>query len=246
MHRYTKALLITSLVTGSMSVFAHAGFKPKDVNDNYDGRTYLGGQTAYLSMAVPHGCKGENGERYTTNHIGMVFPSMVALPAEQATTSDRDDNQYGANAMMGIKAAIDSNWETVRGLRGEVGEFYSHGTKTEDVHAIHWLGGEIPDDMYAELKFRATLPKLMGCVTKLRVYTPAIQYCEGNHYTVWNSEATTAFPEEKVSTGYTPYFDVARDLTANPLDESCGEGEELTVAPPADKIDWYLSPRKDY
>ncbi|MCV6638971.1 hypothetical protein [Candidatus Albibeggiatoa sp. nov. NOAA] len=245
MQMYHKALVAAGLLSCSLTVFGHAGYKPKDINDNYDGRRYAEGSTAYLSITVPHGCKGANGERYTTNHVGVVLPSMVALPAEQAITKDRNGNQYGANAIMGIKVAIDNNWAVVRGLRGDVSEFYSHGIRTNDIYAIHWLGGELPDNMYAELKFRATLPTLTGCVTKMRVYTPAIQYC-GERQMVWNAEATAEFPEESISSGYTPYFDVMRNVDNNPLDDSCIEEIELEVTPPADQIDWYLSPREIY
>ncbi|RKZ71051.1 MAG: hypothetical protein DRR19_32880 [Candidatus Parabeggiatoa sp. nov. 1] len=246
MKHNAKAILAASLLVCSTQVFAHTSYQPKDVNDSYDGRTYLAGKTAYLSLTVPHGCKGENDERYTTHHVGVVLPTMVSLPAEQAYTKDREGNLYGANAMMTIKVAIDNNWKVVRSLRGEVGEYYSHGAKTDDVKAIHWLKGELPDDMYAELKFRATLPTLTGCVTKMRVYTPAIQYCAGEHYMVWYPKATPKFPEETISEGYAPYFDVIRDLEANPLDQACGEGEALEISPPVDMVDWYLSPREKY
>jgi len=242
----TKALMMGSLLIFSTQVLGHAGYQPKDVMDAYDGRAYKENSTAYLSLTVPHGCRDEAENTYPTRHIGLLLPTMVSLSTEQGYTEDRDGKHYGANAMMGIRTAIDSNWGVIRQLNGEVSEYYSHGAKTTDVKAIHWLNGYLPYEMYAALKFRATFPKLSGCLTKMRVYTPVIQYCDNEQYLVWNKAPTTAFPEEKVSLGYTPYFDVVREIANNPLAETCEKEETWEAYPADDAIDWYLSPRETY
>lgn len=235
-----KTLFIPTMLVGLASAataFGHATFKPKDNDPAFAERTYKEGTTAYLSLMPTHGCSDADGNRYATKHIFTVLPNAVDLGGR--TYSEGEDQRYAGNALMGIKPELDARFEIER-ISGAVPTYYSHGANSSDVRSLRWRDGYLPDDMYAELKFRATLPLLDGCVERLRVYVPTVQYCEGGHVLAWMREATPAFPEDVITPDYAPYFDVLRDLDTHPLPESCSEPLRIEAYPSAQDIDAYL------
>ncbi|MDH5302357.1 MAG: YcnI family protein, partial [Gammaproteobacteria bacterium] len=140
-----------------------------------------------------------------------------------------------------IKPRVNGDWGAIRTIPGNVPTFYSHGEKSGDVRAIQWLDGFVPDSMYENLELKASLPKLEGCVGKLRVYTPVVQFCDSGLMNAWIKEPTNQFSADVISAGYAPYFDVVRNNTKNPLPESCGGvAETVEVYPSAEDIDSYL------
>jgi len=245
MKLFKKSFNVLVIMCVSSTVMGHANYMPKDTLDQYPDREYQENSSVYLNMIISHGCRDNDGNTYATKYVGVVFPNKIDLQS-QVYTEDSDGKRYGGNAIMGIKAAIDNNWRTIRHLTDSVSSYYNHGEKTEDVRSIHWLNGNVPDDMYAELKFRVKFPKLDKCVSRLKIYTPTIQYCEGDHILVWTRKATTLFSEEVISPNYAPYFEVVRNVVTNPLPDSCSTGETLEVEPTAQEIDWYFSPRDKY
>jgi len=245
MKFFNKSFSVLAITCLSSNVMGHANYMSKDNLDQYSDREYQENSSSYLNLVISHGCKDDAGNTYSTKYVGVVFPNKMDLQ-DQVYTEDKDGKRYGGNAVMGIKASIDNNWQTIRQIYSSVSSYYNHGEKTEDVIAIHWLDGNVPYDMYAELKFRIKFPKLDKCLSRLKVYTPTIQYCEGNQVMVWAKKATTLFSEEVISPNYAPYFEVVRDLVTNPLPDSCTAEETLEVEPTAQEIDWYFSPRDKY
>jgi len=218
--------------------FAHAGFARKDNLDEYSGRDYEEGTTGYFKLVVPHGCSNEDGSRtFETRHVVMAMPNGVDLSGI-AYTEDRDGEAYGANAVMGVKPAADGDWRKIKNPKSAVPGYYSHGLKTEDVRSLRWIGGNIPNDFYKALEFRAKLPLLDACITELKVYFPTVQYCKSKTIKAWIREPVAGLPESVVSTGYAPSITVRRNLTSNPLPEACSdEGEMAEAYPDAEDIE---------
>lgn len=240
MGKYTSTagLSLLGCLAMAATAFGHANFKPKDVDPLYANRTYKEGTTAYVSLVASHGCRDEEGVAHATRDVYAVFPNAVDLSG--VGYSQGSGSRYAGNALMAIKPEQDSRFRRIERVRGPVPEFYSHGPKSQDVRALHWRRGYLPDDVYAELKFRAALPRLEGCVDRLRVYIPAVQYCTGGLVNAWIREATDAFGTEMISAGYAPYIDVLRDYDNNPLPEACDGGEQAEAYPSSADIDRYL------
>lgn len=225
----------------SSQAFGHASFVRKDNLDEYTGRSYKEGSSANIAIALGHGCHNEDRSKwYATTTATILFPNGVDI-SEYAYTKSHGAQpvEYGGNAIMGIKARVTAKFKKVTQMRASVPNYYNHGERSDDVRSIHWINGYVKNEMFDNLEFRATFPKLKGCVKKLRVYTPVVQYCENGDMLAWMKNPTTNFPEAVISPGYAPYFDVVRDMSANPLDASCGEGEEKELYPSEQAIDLY-------
>lgn len=237
-------LIVLSGVLGtSITVFGHANVIPKDNNDSYSNRQYEEATTAYIELNIAHACKvGPDGvERRNTKHFAVVFPNNIDLSGI-AATFDNYGNQYSGNALMTIKPSIDSDWKKIRIQRNPVPEYYSHGTNSNDVRGIQWQHGNVPDSMYDNLGFRASLPKLQGCVKKLQVYLPSVQYCANDTMQAWIKYPTDGFPDSAIS-HYSPYFDIIRNEVKNPMPAECGDGINEVIYPDADDVDKYLKLR---
>lgn len=236
-----KPILVISLfgaVVASGDLMAHANFIPKDNLDVYTGRSYQEGTAAYVQLNLAHGC----GD-YATRDVVATMPTSVDLSGI-AYTTDQEGNRYGGNALMGIKPSVDGDWRKIDVSTGEVSSYYNHGVKHEDVWYISWRRGKVPNSMYENLEFKADLPKLEGCVAKLRVYIPIVQYCEKGYVEAWVREPTPSLPEAVISPGYAPYIEVLRDLEANPLAADCNGGVDAEAYPSTDDIEAGLLQRR--
>ncbi len=237
--------ILLSACIFSGQVLAHASVLAKDVNDQYDGRNYREGSSAMLNLHLAHGCSDANtGETFATRHAVTILPNNQDLSGI-AYTENHDGERFHGNALMGVKAAVDNNWKKIKQLKGSVPEFENHGAKNSDVRAIHWLGGRVPNDMYANLQFKANLPMLDGCVSQLRVYLPTIQYCEKGRVKAWFREATPSMPAEVISPGYAPSLTIVRDEDRNPLPNHCaGVGVSEEVYPSPEDLEKHLLKRR--
>ncbi len=236
LDRKLNTLFLLTICVFSSNAVAHANVKPKDVTDNYSGRQYKENSSAYIDLVLSHGCDGE-----ATVHAAVLIPNSNDL---SGLTSSGTGGSHAGNALMGVKARTNGNWKKIRYKKGQVPTFYNHGEKQEDARAIHWKHGYVPDNMFETLTFRANTPRLEGCVAKLIVNLPTVQYCTKRKVKAWIKELTSTFSEQVISAGYSPYIEVVRDLENNPLAEECSNGEAVEVYPSSDEIDRYLGVRK--
>lgn len=244
MYKNHTLLFVSMMLFGLSSignVKAHVNVVPKSNADRFDGRVYQEGTVAYFDLSIPHGCKSASpsGATQPTTHVAVLFPNQQDLSAV-AYTQDKEGTEYAGNAMMSIKPATDSQWRKIRRLREAVSPYYDHGVKSDDIRAIQWRGGYVPTDSYATLSFRAKLPLLKSCVSQLKVYLPAVQYCMNNTYKAWIREPTQMFSADTISSNYAPYILVQRDLEQNPLPADCRETVQSNAYPSAHDIDRYL------
>ncbi len=225
-----------SILSGVLAMpglcLAHASFVPKDNFDSYSARDYEEGKTAYLKMNIPHGCSSADGSRsFATRNVVMTMPNGVDLSG-LAYTQSRDGEIYNANAVMGVKPAADGDWRKIKNPKGLVGDYYSHGLRSEDVRSLQWLRGKIPTDFYKVLEFRAGLPILDACISRLNIYFPTVQYCDRHTVKAWMRTPVGNLPADVVSTGYAPKITVVRNEAKNPLPAECPpEGETAEAYP---------------
>lgn len=219
----SQSIYFLSICLLSSNALSHANIQPKDNQDLYSERSYKEGSTAYFNLVLSHGCDGE-----ATTDVTMLIPNATDLTGY---TSSGPAGEYSGNALMSVKANVNANWKQIKYRKGEVPSYYSHGAKQEDVRAIVWRKGYVPDDMIETLSIRAATPKLEGCVSRLRVRLPAVQYCGRSKAKAWIKEPTARFSEDQISAGYAPYIDVIRDQDVNPLPADCEQNMEVEAYP---------------
>ncbi len=261
--KFTKTINLLTLALGllvSGELLAHVNFVPSTLKGE---RMYYENTSAFLRLNTSHGCGHGPDPRTPLEAITLVFPngtdSIITEGAslgdiadgngktvsinDIAFTTERDGTLHGANAIMTGRVNQDPSFEMISIPTGPVPEYYSHGSRTEANRAVQWEGANISDRLYKTVEVRANFPKLKGCVTKLRVYMPAISYCSKGTSDGWYREPTPSVPAEGTSVGYSPYVDVMRDLESNPLDESCnGESTEAEAYPSENDLESYLLP----
>lgn len=246
-------LLLLTCAVAATGVQAHVNVATENAFAlGNEPREYLEGKTVFLSINLPHSCSNsETGERFATTDVAVLLPNGRGLSRDTAVTADRQGNLYGANALMGSKARVSTAWRKVLVGKGEVEPFYSHGLKNIDARAIYWLKGYVDNDHYDDLEIRTKFPRLAGCTERLKIYVPAVQYCEKGYRIAWigTSESTVFQPDSKtrVEGHYAPYFYVVRDTVNNPMPKECGEGQTVEIRPSVEEIDTYLPlPRMTY
>ena len=178
----------------STVLFAHSSITAKDTLDQYAGRSYKEGTSAFFSVSMPHGCADANhGAAKATTDVALVFPNSNDLQGS-AYTKDSSGNKVAGNALMSIKPQLNANWKVIERIRGNVPAYFNHGLVTTDVRGIQYRSGYLPDDMIEQLTFNASLPILDGCVETLKVYIGIAQYCEHGGKQIWIKAATAALP----------------------------------------------------
>ena len=261
--KFKKTIKLYSLTIGllvSGDILAHVNFVPSTLKGE---RIYYENTSAYLRVNTSHGCGHGADPRTALEAITLVFPnasdslinvgkSLQAIGEGEfnsktitdiAYTFEGDGTEHGANAIMTGRVNQDPSFEMISIPTGPVPEYYSHGSRTEANRAIQWEGSNISDRLYKSVEFKADFPKLKGCVTKLRVYMPAISYCAKGTSDGWYREPTPSVAAEHTSVGYSPYVDVLRDLESNPLAEACGGNSlEAEAYPSVTDLESYLLP----
>jgi len=136
-HLFTLAALALGLAASQAS--AHASFAESEV---------VQGQTARLTLRVPHGCAGE-----ATLRLRISIPDGLAA----------------------VQPMVHAGW-TLDTVTGPLAQPYTaHGrTVTEGVREIIWTG-ELPAAFYDEFVFRATVTDMLPVGEMF--YIPAIQEC---------------------------------------------------------------------
>ena len=143
------------MISASWTAFGHANVVPQNNSDDFSGRQFEEGTTAYIKLNLAHACKvGPGGvDRRDTNHFAVVFPNNLDLTGI-AATFDKHGGQYAGNALMTIKTSVDSDWKKTLRQRGPVPIYYSHGANSEDTRGVQWQHGNVPDDMYDNVEIR--------------------------------------------------------------------------------------------
>jgi hypothetical protein len=263
---FTRKSLISLAIVASAVVsgdaLAHANMAAKDWYVTKDGRSYIEGSSAELSLNLSHSCpvpsgvtpaalgwgtviasvvfpNGENPEVYDLSLDPMTLAALSKQPSSMSLanilyTTDGKGGMFAGNALMSTKPERDGDWLQILPKNGPVPAFKS-ATNTQDVRSIHWHGGKVPNELYEDLQFRTSFPKFKAesCVTKVRAYLPAVQYCSENlNFTAMPEVKITAddpwlwapIPgvfDKVAAAGYAPYIDIDRNLIDNPLPKSC-------------------------
>ncbi len=209
------------------------------------------------SVITKYSAMTASGEPDTTSEM-TTLPSLDGVLATYNKYAP-PGALYGANGVMSIKPIPNANWESIVINKDSVPAYYNHGVNENDVRSIYWVnhkspqtsqyGGGFSNDYAQNVEFVTTLGQLQGCTAKVRVYTASMDACANGNAYAWTSNYTPMMSEELVnnsnghfgvSINYAAYFDIVRDTNKNPMDESCGAGEMVTVEPSAADIDMYL------
>lgn len=237
------------LAISSSAVMAHLNIAQEDAVAVGDGsREYKEGGSAFLDVNISHDCTNtDKTKHFATTGVVLLMPNGQSVP--WTYTADHSGNEYGANAVMGIKQRASAIFKKTKVVRGPVDAFYSHGEKTEDVRVLKWLRGKIDNDHYENLEFKTGFPKIdpTSCVTKIKMYFPTVQYCKNGYKTAWIKTADSVFgvgdDKTRVTDTYAAYATVVR---TSELPESCGEGEPIEVMPSVEDINMYLGKKSKH
>lgn len=235
----TVKLSVAAILSLSSSVaMSHLNVAVEDgiaIGDN--AREYKEGSGAFLDINISHDCSNADGDHFSTIGVAVLMPNGASIPGTY-TSADA-----GANAVMGIKQRVNANFKKNIVVKGEVDAFYNHGVRTEDVRAMKWLRGNVDNDHYDNLEFKANFPKIDpgSCIAKIRMYFPSVQYCKNGYKSAWIGTGTSKFGmgDEKthVYDTYSAYVDVVR---TSDLPTGCGAGEVVNVMPSDEEINQYL------
>lgn len=229
----------------SGSLFAHVNVaSDSSLTVGEESREYVEGSRAYINLNLPEDCATEDrSQRFAITSAVVIFPNGEALTEDFYTTGHGSEEHFSATATMGVKARASSNWVQVGAESGAVPPYGSRA-KTVDNRALKWLGGNLKTtSVYDNAEFVLKLPKIeaSSCVAKVRVEIPSITYCEDGNMRAWIGTPNSKFkdaPKIVVEEEYEPYFYIVR-AEDNPLGDSCGEGEEMTVRPSDADINQY-------
>lgn len=202
------------------------------------------GQSSYNGFVITHGCGF--GDKPTLGVIAqsVVFPNgslAIITRADTEAAIPLGDVLVGGQHSAGLinPGAIQSNdvFSSIVELTDE----------TEVVRGIHYGDGFMDPTLTAVLPFRLSgvtfVPE--SCAHTVRVRIAIANWCHhraGNRRAdVWMGHTTPVFNDaDVVSIDFWPTMTINRDLAANPLPESCGEGYEVIVEPSDGAIDTYL------
>lgn len=238
------------MIAYSGQVASHANFVPPGVDG---ARVYPEGTRQFLRLNLAHDC-GHGAVHDPTLATVVILPNGIETHttidgAKEDLTDYLETSNQTAPAIFGIKPSADSDWNGIVISHNETLPYYNHGVNTQDVAYIQWIGGYVPNEAVENLEFVATFPAFTtqlqntepNCVTTLRVYMPAIQYCTNGAINGWLldppvgklADALASNQKGLVSNSgtYAPFVDVQRDLAKKPLDGSCGAGKTLVVYP---------------
>jgi len=249
----TKQLINLSavciLAASSGMAMAHLNIAQEDAVVVGDGsREYKEGGSAFLDVNISHDCtNADKTKRFPTTGVALLMPNGQSVPGTY--TADRSGNEYGANAVMGIKQRASAIFKKTKVIKGPVDAFYSHGEKTEDVRVLKWMHGKIDNDHYENLEFKTGFPKIdpASCVAKIKMYFPTVQYCKNGYKTAWIKTADSVFgmgdAKTRVTDTYAAYATIVR---TSDLPENCGDGETVEVMPTVEDINMYLGKKSKH
>lgn len=236
----TVALLVASAAALATSgAFAHVTYFQKDAYTTKDGRSYLEGTSAALSINLSHACTRTTGTQISTSVFPLgsdaevydltLDPMTNAVMTDPVLSATVLSDVLTADAISGIKPEVDGDWGAIVPKLDEAAK----------VRAIHWHHGWTPDNYFERLTYRVSFARFKpeSCYSKVRVYIPASQFCSetpdgpivASHWWAWAGipeAGVTANPIPagfSKAVGYASFVDLDRDLENNPLPMSCGQ-----------------------
>ena len=238
-----KLSAIAALAVSSSVAMAHLNIAQEDAIAVGDGsREYKEGGSAFLNVNISHDCTNAAGKHFPTTGVALLMPNGESVRGTY--TADRSGNEYGANAVMGIKQRVSSIFKKTKVIKGPVDAFYSHGERTEDVRVLKWMNGKVDNDHYDNLEFKTGFPKIdpESCIAKIKMYFPTVQYCKKGYKTAWINTPDSIYgmgdAKTRVTDTYAAYATIVRTTD---LDPSCdGVGETIEVMPSVEDINMYL------
>jgi hypothetical protein len=161
--------------------------------------------------------------------------------------------QKASGPLLNLRVRTNEVFKKTKMFWQQVDDFGHHGRpQTDTVSAAHWHDGKLSDQLYTDLKFRATTARLKGCVAKVKVYVPVWQICGATDYTSFS-----AHPNKKGANDFAPNFTIVRNEITNPYPPECSGTKttntgqppaptrlSLVITPSAKYIDKYLKATK--
>lgn len=250
--QFLNVSAVCLLAAASSAVMAHLNIAQENVFALGDNpREYVEGSSAFINVNLPHDCSDADGNHYATTDVEVLLPNGTGI-AGAFTSNHSTGDVFGANAVMGVKQRMNQTFEKNIVMKDTVDAFYSHGLRTEDARVMKWLEGEVDNDHYDNLEFKAGFPKIdpESCITKIELFFPSVQYCKSGFKTAWIGVADSKFglstAKTRVTERYAAHFSIVRSQD-NPLPASCGGvGETVEARPSTDEIDSYLDLSVDH
>ncbi|GAB6140750.1 hypothetical protein JCM14076_14790 [Methylosoma difficile] len=262
-----KSLTTLAIVTCALSqgVFAHTGVKDTITAGT---STIYNAFTATHGCASNVGGEG-SGTSQDLVGASVVFPNGAGSPVNKIDSAGNTIEAIDLSTVlaggvtggvwtgMGPRAIFPSlfnNQKAVFDAAGNLRGFYTYGGSKQGGTSVVGL---IPFRMSA-VQFKADASGAINCAKSLKVRMAVANWCKrgavndaaddradfwiGHMTTKFNDPETMPYNATDVAAGkfYWPTMTINRDLTAQPLDASCGAGFDVAIEPSDADIDAYL------
>lgn len=214
-------------------------------------------KTHYTGFAITHGCQDDEQKwrLFPVAVVNSVFPNnedSVAYKIDPVTRAETKVNlaDHIEGAIGGLPALSPGMVQDKSAFKKQKAVADANGR----VRSLQFYGGKLDTAAVAVLPFKVSTPKFLAdsCAKSLKVRIAVANWCEHsksdpNRADIWMGQPTPLFNDPAVMPvdAYWPTLVVNRNLTANPLAESCGSGFDLAVQPSKADIDRFL-PVKAY
>ncbi|MGV8712262.1 MAG: hypothetical protein ACWA6R_06915 [Nitrosomonas sp.] len=235
-HIFSRVLvnhfLMLTLFIGifHQNVLAHTVIEPAQITEGKKSENYL---------VITHGCGGN-----AVMGASVVFPdgldSTIAVNGNPHTGTLNDFvTNWGNSIQLYQDRSVFSEQDVKRDSNGNVVGFWAGGGRTVASH------------LYGRIAFVSSAVRINpeSCAQTIRFAVAAADICKITTVDNINADNSVSLWVPAVGSKYdgTPgghafdfpvFFTISRDLTANPLPESCGGvGQQISVRPSAAQVD---------
>jgi hypothetical protein len=254
-----KKITLTSLaavaLSGGQVVYAHTGVKDQVTE----------GKSIYTAFTITHGCQdtAETGAQPVEKLLPVIAQSAVFPNNEdsQAFIINPDGSETADSLAKYTQKATGEAPEGLIGLSPGMVQDKNVFKKQYEVTAgtrvrgIQLINGNLDTTAVGLVPFRITAPKFKAdsCAKSLKIRIGVANFCsktkntnKKNRADIWIGHMTPKFndpgvmPHDFETDPFWPTLTVNRDLDANSLPPSCGEGFDIAVQPSDSDIDAYL------
>jgi hypothetical protein len=239
--KITLFSLLIVLYSAKSLVFAHTTIKDQ----------MMEGVTLYTADTIAHGCAG--GESSLKPKLPVIAQSIAFPNGPNAIVTRSDTNEavnlgdvlvggQHSNGIINPAAIQDHNvFDTIEQLTDQTGV----------VRGIHYTNSnpdaELQVDLTGVIPFKMTGVTFVqqSCATQVMARIGIVDWCTHRpgerRNNLWFGNTTPVFSDvNRVPAGFWPVLIINRNLTTNPLPESCGEGYTVAIQPSDDDLDQYL------